>query len=196
MSDSPALAWFKTLAGAGVLTLVGSGIRRLWRAAVDAPLRAERARATRADRDAEYWRAKYFEIAAELKENTKALLDVKRARDLAAGAPPESLPPPRGELPTLACFVEGPAAREAARAMAEEHERARAAPLNPSPPDRRRPPPLEGVRVIETYSPSAMPTLPAPPGTEANPVALAPRFPPPPGAPGGPPRPASRGRTR
>lgn len=173
---SSALDWLKGLGAAGVIASLGRGMERLWRAGVERPLR-------KAERDAEYWRGKYLECAGELKANTGALERVKRATQIAAGAPPESLPPPRAELPTLTCFVEGPGLR----AWAEEEERTRAAPLNPSR-HARRPPPLEGVRVVETYSIGARPTRPAPAGTPERPAAMAPLFPPPRGAPR-PPRP-------
>lgn len=192
MSDGTGLAWLKALGGAGVITLVGHGLARVWRHVAEGPVRREAAARARAARDAAWWQEKYFEVAAELKANTDALLRVQRAEKIAAGAAPESLPPPREELPTLQCFVEGPGVR----AWAEEYERSRATPLNGPETPRRRAPPLHGVRVIETYSPTARPTLPAPPGHPAAPVSLAPPFPPPARTPGGPPRPPRPRRER
>lgn len=174
MSDR-ALSWLEVLGTSGVIALIGRAGEGAFRWFIRRPLQTEEARRQRAEREADDMRRRYLEIAAELKATTGAIESLKRATEIAAGAAPDSLPPPRAELPTLTCFVEGPGLR----AWAEEQERARAAPLNPSR-EGRRPPPLEGVRVIETYSPTARPTKPAPPGASPErPASLAPPFPPP-----------------
>lgn len=183
MSDdhASALSWVRVLGSAGVIALLGRGIEGAFRWFVRRPLeRAETARAA-AERDRDHYRDLYAQIAGELKATHEALLRVQRAERIEAGAPPESLPPPRAELPTLTCLVEGPSVR----AWAVDRER------RASPPPRRLPPPprTPAVRVVETYAPNARPTRPAPPGSPEAPVSLAPPFPPVPRPHRGPPRP-------
>jgi hypothetical protein len=179
VSDSPAITWVRTLGSAGVIALLGRILEGGFRWFVRRPLE-------RAEHDAEFWRSQYTAVASELKATTGAMLDLQRADAIAHGAPADSLPPPRPELPTLTCMVEGPSVR----AWAAE----RAAAPVPAPTIRRGPPPPP-VRVIETYSPTARPTPTAPRGYPDQPVSLAPLFPPPPRLPTGaprPPRPRSR----
>jgi hypothetical protein len=161
--DSSAKSWLEVLASAGVIALVGRGCEALFRWFVRRPLEREERKRERAEREADHWRARYAEVAGELKANTTALLRAERADKLARGAPSDSLPPMRDEMPTLQCFVDGPPAR----AWAEERERVAVASV-------RVP-----QRVVETYAPDARPTDPAPSGY-------------PKGAPLRPPRPRSR----
>lgn len=164
--ETHAMSWVRVLGSAGVIALLGRGIEGAFRWFIRRPLeRAEVARAT-AERDRDHYRDLYAQVAGELKATHEALARVARADLIAAGAPPDSLPPPRAELPTLTCIAEGPPLR----AWAEERERLAAAP----PPPRRSPPPPP-IRVVETYSVNARPTLPAPPdATPEHPVSLAP----------------------
>jgi hypothetical protein len=148
-----------------VIALFGRACESAFRWFVRRPLQREELARAKAERDSEYWRAKYLEVAAELKANTTALMRVRRADEIAAGAAPDSLPPMRDEMPTLQCFVEGPAVR----AWAERHTTPRPARLG---------------RIVETYAPDARPTDPAPADYEA----LARPFPPP----ARPPRPRAR----
>ena len=152
MSDT-AQSWLKVLGASGVVALLARGVGWL----VGRPLKREERARDRAEREADYWRGKYLEVATELKANTAALLKIKRAAEIEAGAPPESLPPMRDEMPTLQCFVEGPPAREWAERRASSRPR----------------------QIVETYAPGVRPTDPAPPDyPEPEPVALAPPFPP------------------
>lgn len=172
--DSSAQSWVKVVLSGGVLALFGRAVEGAFRWLVRRPLQREERKRDRAEREADYWRQKYLEVATELKANTAALLRAKRAAELEAGAPPESLPPPRDELPTLQCFVEGPPAR----AWAEKRERVAHG---------------RSVRVIETYAPNARPADSAPTGFYPDaPISLAPPFPPPNDPPRGPPRPRRR----
>lgn len=177
------MSWVHVLGSAGVIALFGRVCEGVFRWFVRRPLERAESAQQRAEEDRDYWRGQASRLAGELKATHEALQTVRRADEIAAGAPPDSLPPARAEMHTIDCIVEGPEARAWAA------ERARRVPE----PQKRRGPPPPPVRVIETYSVNARPTLPAPPGTADEPRSLAPPILPPTRLPGAPPRP-DRGR--
>lgn len=138
MADAP--TWAQLLVSSGVVTLVAGGALRVWRWTVERPLEQAEARARKAESRAD-------QLAEALKDAAVTATTLRRMLELDETGTP-SIPPPRhrDELPTLTAIVD--LRREAA--YAEEAERSRQRPLNPSRDANTVP--LEGLGGRQDYA--------------------------------------------
>lgn len=130
MADTPPPSlpvWVQALISSGVIGLVFAGVSRVWKRFVERPQDNSDAELKRLRETNEFLLRKNGELSGELKATGAALRSVRRLDEAEAGGPP-TVPPPRAELPTLTAIIES----RADRAWAEQRERERAAPLNPS----------------------------------------------------------------